>query len=90
MYDYRKERDKIFTDEGQRTFLKVRDRVQHLLKEAGAARMLEILRGLSGDTWILIACVDRMFEIGELLEVTQPDLASGQYRVFISGKRIYL
>lgn len=33
MYDYKIERKKIFTEEGQKTFLKIRDNVKELLKE---------------------------------------------------------
>jgi hypothetical protein len=81
MYNYKIERENLFTDEGQRTFLQIRDRVVELLKKAGAVRMQEAWRGTSGDTWVMMACVDRMVELGELVEVTPPD-TMGQFRIF--------
>ena len=39
MYDYQAERPEIFTEAGQRDFLKVRDNVQRLLDIAGAVKM---------------------------------------------------
>jgi len=84
-YEYQKEREWIFTDHGQRMFLDVRDRVHHLLKQSGAVRMQEAISGVSGDSWRQLACVDRMVELGELIELPQPSCA-GQHRVFIARR----
>jgi len=81
-YDYDKEKEWLFTDEGQRAFLKRRDLAQRLLEQAGAVRMNELL--LTGSAWSSMACVDRMVELGELKEVTRPDVMA-QYRVFVAG-----
>ena len=35
MYSYQRERPNLFTEEGQRMFLKIRDRVKSLLGQAG-------------------------------------------------------
>jgi len=40
-YNYATEKPKIFTEKGQREFLKVRDHVKYLLNKAGAFRMKE-------------------------------------------------
>ena len=86
MYDYRTERPKLFTEEGQILFLKIRDRVKYLLKTAGAVRMQEVIAGIcSGDSWQMLACVDRLVELGELREVTH-DVCAGQHRVFVEGR----
>lgn len=82
MYDYRIQRENLFTDDGQRMFLRVRDHVNALLKESGAVRMDKAMRGAGGgDTWDQLACVDRMVELGELWEVPQ-DNPAGQHRIF--------
>ena len=81
-YDYWVERDKLFSNEGQRMFLQIRDRVQRLLKNAGAVRMQEATVGFSGSSWDMLACLDRMVELGELRELT--DDVAGQHRVFVS------
>jgi len=47
MYQYSQERGRIFTDDGQRDFLKVRDHVKKLLSQAGAVRMQEQCESLA-------------------------------------------
>lgn len=83
MYNYQNEKTKIFTEEGQIVFLKIRDKTQHLLKQSGAIMMSNIINGISGDSWLHLACVDRLVELGEIKEITNGDVA-GQHRVFIS------
>lgn len=84
-YDYATQRPHLFTDDGQRLFLRVRDRAQKLLAEAGAARMQEIISGAgSADVWHVLACVDRMVELREIVELNYGPCA-GQHRVFVSA-----
>lgn len=78
MYNYEAEKKELFTDEGQRMFLKIRDKVNELLDNAGAVRMQEAI----GYSWRQLACVDRMVELGELREIPQSGMP-GQYRVFV-------
>lgn len=54
MYNYETEKTNIFTDEGQREFIKVRDEAKRLLKEAGAFSMLKPLKGVTGSSWTMI------------------------------------
>jgi hypothetical protein len=83
MYEYKVERARLFTDEGQREFLKVRDRVHALLAAAGCVRMDKAISVVSGDSWLAMAYVDRLVELGEIVEV-KPDGKdmAGQYRMF--------
>jgi len=83
MYKYEELKAKLFTDEGQRTFLAMRDRAKLLLKEAGAMTMEAAIRAGSGDSWLLLACVDRMVELGEIREIPQIGVC-GQHRIFVS------
>lgn len=83
MYNYQNERQRIFTEDGQETFLKIRDKVHLLLKQSGAVMMQNAISGVTGDTWLFLACVDRLIELKEIREVTKGDIA-GQHRVFIS------
>jgi len=83
-YVYETERARLFTDEGQRTFIAIRDRVNHLLKEAGAVRMQEAIAKSTGDSWLMLASLDRMVELKELVELGYPaGSPPGQYRVFV-------
>lgn len=84
VYRYEEIKPSLFTDEGQRKFLKVRDHVQKLTAQSGAVRMQEVLNGAGGGTWELMACVDRLVELGELQELPI-DAAAGQHRVFVAA-----
>lgn len=83
MYNYQTERSKIFTEDGQILFINIRDKVKRLLKESGAFKMGNAIAGNSGDSWEMLACVDRLVELGEIREVHQSKVA-GQDRVFVS------
>lgn len=86
MYDYQTERPKLFTEDGQVMFLGIRDRSKSLIAKAGAARVNEIMRGATGDSWVMLACVDRLVELGELREIKQEGYVAGQDRIFVSAK----
>lgn len=47
--------------------------------------MGNIISGSSGDSWLLLACVDRLVELGELREIPQTHTA-GQDRIFVKTK----
>lgn len=85
-YDYATERAALFTEDGQVQFLGIRDKTHALLKTAGACRSHEMMSGATGSSWMHLACVDRLVELGEIREVTDPNKVSGQSRVFVSTK----
>ena len=82
IYRYQDQRANLFTDDGQRLFLKFRDSVFRLIEKAGAVRMDKAMAGLSGDSWLMLACADRMIELGDIAEISPPNSA-GQHRVFV-------
>lgn len=85
-YDYATEKPGIFTEDGLALYTKIRDQVKALLDEAGAVRMQEAIHGMSGSSWLMLACVDHMVEVGELAEITPPEkYTPGQYRVFVAA-----
>lgn len=81
MYDYEIEKQKLFTDDGQREFLKMRDCVSKLLEESGAIMLGKVASRVNGDSWFQMACVDRLVELGEIVEIKQQDCWA-QHRVF--------
>ena len=83
-YDYSRERAGIFTEDGQTMFLKIRDKSKELLALAGACTSGKLMC-TSGDSWQMLACIDRLVELGELREITSGSVA-GQNRVFVVGK----
>ena len=86
-YLYAAMRSHVFTEGGQVMFLKIRDRTARLLDEAGAAMLQNMISGNTGDSWLMLACVDRMVELGEIREVTDPETVMGQHRVFVRGRQ---
>ena len=80
-YDYKTERPALFTESGQVLFLQIRDKAKQLIRAAGCFRMQEAIKGCTGNSWEMLACVDRLVELKEIVEVTRPD-TMGQYRIF--------
>ena len=84
MYTYENEKSKIFTESGQEMFLKIRDKVQILLKQSGSFMLEKAISGVTGDSWVQLACIDRLVELKEIKEITDKTTVAGQHRVFIS------
>lgn len=89
VYNYSNQRPALFTEEGQVMFMNIRDHVLRILKTSGAITMGKAMDGAkSGESWTMLACVDRMVELGELVEIKQGDIP-GQWRVFVPKNRDY-
>lgn len=89
-YDYQKQRANLFTDEGQKLFLAVRDKTFELLKASKAVRIDAVMghhRGGCCSSWDELACFDRMVEVGDIREIHQEERA-GQHRIFVSRRDI--
>jgi hypothetical protein len=86
MYNYESQKHWIFTDDGQKAFIKARDNALALLSKAGAFMTFSPLKNVPyGDTWQGMALIDRMVELGDIREVTGPSVA-GQHRVFVDAR----
>ena len=87
MYHYEEQKHSLFTDKGQRLFIAVRDSIKQKIKISGAITMMKAMElpegigAISG--WELMACVDRMVELGELREL--PTTGPAQNRVFVEA-----
>lgn len=68
-YKYEAVRAMVFIERNQTTFLSIRDRVHRLLEEAGAFTMRAAIVNQSGCSFELMACVDRLAELGEIMSV---------------------
>lgn len=87
-YSYEAMKPKLFTDDGQRVFLKIRDAAKDLLAKAGAVTAAKLIdAGGSGEVWLFLACIDRLVELVELLEISNPRTFAEQDRVFIAPYR---
>lgn len=72
MYSYEKEKASLFTEENQRLFLDIRDRV--LLSKEDFT-LANAIKGFYGSSYTMIACIDRLVELNEIYE-------KGNSRVF--------
>ena len=86
-YDYTTERPKLFTEDGTTMLFKVRDNVRELLDTAGAFTAEKAWKGVTGDSWLMMACLDRLVEHGEIERVTPKGTTWGQYEVFRAARR---
>lgn len=85
MYEFEKERAKVFTDDGLKMFTAIRDKTRELIGLAGAAKLGRMINGCGGgDTFTMQACIDLMVERQEIREVTGRGVA-GQDRIFVAG-----
>ena len=81
MYEYEKEKQNIFTDEGQRTFLKVRDEVNRLLEIAGCFKLENVFLAVNVcDSFMWLAYIDRLVELGEIREVKRECMS--QHKIY--------
>ncbi len=85
-YNYELQKPKLFTDEGQRKFLKVRDNAQRLLNQSGCFTMDKVVACELGNTFEAMACVDRLVELGEIVEVPRNPMMPLQHRLFCEVK----
>lgn len=84
-YSYEAQRANLFTEEGQRMFLKIRDAAKELIAKAGVVRMDKLMgQAGGGDSWDMLACADRLVELGELVEIPNTVCRAGQHRIFVS------
>jgi hypothetical protein len=86
-YSYATQRHWVFTEDGQVMFLAIRDRTAGLVKQSGAVTSAKMMETVSGDNWNMLACIDRMVELRELIEIPNPVSQAGQHRIFIAPYR---
>lgn len=81
-YKYEEIKPRIFEEDNQVLFLKIRDQVKAALAKTGAFRLGDtVLMHNCGDSWTMLACVDRLVELKEIREVTNGNCAA-QERIF--------
>lgn len=88
-YSYSSQKENLFNEKGQVAFMRVRDRVKELLDKGKAFRVDSLLQhswGMHVDDWDLLACLDRMVELGEITECRYGECA-GQHRVFMANRQ---
>jgi hypothetical protein len=82
MYSYQDMRPQTLTDEGQRAVIKTRDRARMLCEMAGCCSLEALIYPLTGDTWLMLAVVDRVVELGDLRPVVETSTPAAHARLF--------
>jgi hypothetical protein len=85
VYKYETEKKALMSTDGFRKLLSMRERIDKLLETSGAFTMSKAIEGLTGDSWLSMACVDFFVEERTIQEVSNPHSTLGQNRVFIKA-----
>jgi hypothetical protein len=85
-YSYEREKAAIYTPEGLKMLVDLRDQIRAKCKSSGAVRFDAI--SFSGDSWTALACLDFMIERGDLKRVTEGQNRAAQYHIYewVEGK----
>lgn len=86
MYNYQTERPYVLSEEGRNMFESIKHNVRLLFEYKTTFTMGEAIQGQTGDSWHMLACVDRLVELGYIEEVNVGKVA-GQHRVFRAGPK---
>jgi hypothetical protein len=82
-YNYQKERPRLFTEDGQTMLVTMRDTIQRKVKVAGAVTARAAMSDVSGDTWMMLAVLDRLMEMGDIRRIEQRGHVAGQDEVYV-------
>ena len=80
-YSYQEERAFVFTEAGQEMLMRVNDRADRLIAQSGVVTLEKLIQGETGSSWSMMACVDRLVEMGRLKEVSY-NAPAAQFRIF--------
>jgi hypothetical protein len=82
-YDYNREVEKIYSRDGVRALLVIRDAAEKLSRESGAVSAEALLRkSIASDSWMTMACIDFLVSVGDLVEISTRTGGMWQQRVF--------
>jgi hypothetical protein len=82
-YKYSEIKPALFLEKNQKGFLNIRERVLEMLKYAGAVQSVAVAnQHFMGNTYGVYAVLDRMVELGEVVEIPQQKVNVGD-RVFV-------
>lgn len=89
-YSYQAHRAYVFTEKGQESFLKVLSFAKKAIELSGAVTGGRLLHAAgSGDSWELMACYDRLVELGYLRRVERPGYVAGQDEIYVQGREAF-
>ena len=84
-YDYQSQRPALFTEEGVRILIAMRDKCRQMLKQSGAFAASKAMESITGSSWVMLAALEYMVERGELKKITQHE-AWAQHEIYAAGE----
>ena len=84
-YSYDTEKEHLFTPNGIKLLLKIRETIDQLLDDAGAFMIDKVVQHHTGDTFQMLACIDYLEDIGEIRRTCMCSAGITQMRVYIRG-----
>lgn len=81
MYRYQEQRENIFTEEGIKMLQEIRLNINRLSNQLNSFTLENAIKGCTGNSWDMLACIDYLVETGEISEVAKSEIT--QYRTFI-------
>ena len=67
MYKYEEMKKEVFTEDGYKTIVKIKRNIQN----RECFNTTELIKNCSGDSWVMLACVDWLVESGEIELVSE-------------------
>jgi hypothetical protein len=59
----------------------VRDKAYDLTSTSDCATFSKVMGGATGDSWLILACVERLIELEEFIEIPNPISSWAQHRI---------
>lgn len=83
-YSYTEMRPKIFTEEGTKALVSMRDKMREYFKTAGACTIWSLftVKDAAADSWLTLAIIDYLVEKQECKKIELPERFS-QYWVLV-------
>lgn len=78
MYKYENEKERLFTESGNRTFINI---IRNILKSnKDRLKTIDMIKGICGDSWIMLAAIDRLEELGLINKIKKGKMT--QFNVY--------
>jgi hypothetical protein len=71
MYSYETQKNELFTESGSVMFTKIRDKVKSMIEENGCFMLSKAISGIGGDSFTMLACIDRLVELSEIKRASE-------------------
>ncbi len=88
-YNYLTEKHKVFQEDNQMMFIKIKEHIELLHQSAGVCTLESAVNasGVTGSSFTMLACVDRLAELGEVEIFDHPVSSSSNLKLVFPTRR---